>query len=79
MINQVIARAVRPEVIALAEQMRTTQQREITQLNHLLSRLGSNPRLARGGRGGTRPAPAVRRIRAIGPVVSASGVVTKVR
>ena len=27
------------EVIALDEQMRTTQQREITQLNHLLSQL----------------------------------------
>ena len=35
MIKEVIARASRPEVIALAEQMRTTQQREITQLNHL--------------------------------------------
>ena len=39
MINEVIARGSRPEVIALAEQMRTTQQREITQLNKLLNQL----------------------------------------
>jgi uncharacterized protein (DUF305 family) len=39
MINDVIARGSRPEVIALAEQMRTTQQREITQLNKLLNQL----------------------------------------
>ena len=39
MINDVIARGSRPEVIALAEQMRTTQQREITQFNRLLNQL----------------------------------------
>ena len=39
MINEVIARGGRPEVIALAEQMRTTQQREITQLNNLVNQL----------------------------------------
>jgi uncharacterized protein (DUF305 family) len=33
MINEVIARGSRPEVIALAKQMRTTQQREINQLS----------------------------------------------
>jgi len=39
MINEVIARGTRLEVIALAEQMRTTQQREITQLTELLNQL----------------------------------------
>jgi uncharacterized protein (DUF305 family) len=39
MINEVIARGSRPEVIALAEQMRATQQREITQLNKLVNQL----------------------------------------
>ena len=39
MINEVIARGTRPEVIALAEQMRTTQQREVAQLNKLLNQL----------------------------------------
>jgi uncharacterized protein (DUF305 family) len=41
MINEVIARGSRPEVIALAEQMRTAQQREINQLNPLLAQLTS--------------------------------------
>jgi uncharacterized protein (DUF305 family) len=39
MINEVIARGSRPEVIVLAEQMRTAQQREINQLNRLLAQL----------------------------------------
>jgi uncharacterized protein (DUF305 family) len=39
MINEVIARGSRPEVIALAEQMRSTQQREITQINQLLTHI----------------------------------------
>jgi uncharacterized protein (DUF305 family) len=43
MINEVIARGSRPEVIALAEQMRTAQQREINQLNPLLAQLKSSP------------------------------------
>ena len=42
MINEVIARGSRPEVIALAEQMRTAQQREINQLNRILARLNSS-------------------------------------
>jgi uncharacterized protein (DUF305 family) len=41
MINEVIARGSRPEVIALAQQMRTTQQREITHINRLLTQLKS--------------------------------------
>jgi uncharacterized protein (DUF305 family) len=39
MINEVIVRGSRPEVIALAEQMRTTQEREINQLNRMLAEL----------------------------------------
>jgi uncharacterized protein (DUF305 family) len=39
MINEIIARGSRHEVTALAEQMRTTQQREITQLSKLLNQL----------------------------------------
>jgi len=39
MIDEVIRRGRRPEVIALAEQMRTTQQREIIQLNRLVAEL----------------------------------------
>ena len=42
MITEVIARGSRPEVIALAEQMRTAQQREINQLNPLLAQLNSS-------------------------------------
>jgi uncharacterized protein (DUF305 family) len=41
MINEVIARGSRPEVIALAEQMRTAQQREINQINRLLTQVES--------------------------------------
>jgi uncharacterized protein (DUF305 family) len=41
MINEVIARGSRPEVIALAEQMRTAQQREINQINRLLTQIAS--------------------------------------
>jgi uncharacterized protein (DUF305 family) len=37
MIDEVIARGSRPEVIALAEQMRADQQREINQLHQLLA------------------------------------------
>jgi uncharacterized protein (DUF305 family) len=40
MIDEVIAPGRRPEVIALAEQMRTAQQREIDLLNRLLSQYG---------------------------------------
>jgi hypothetical protein len=39
MIDEVIARGSRPEVIALAEQMRADQQREINQLHQLLAPL----------------------------------------
>ena len=39
MIDEVIARGRRPEVIALAGQMRTDQEREINQLNRLLAEL----------------------------------------
>ena len=39
MIDDVIARGSRPEVIALAEQMRTGQQKEIEVLNRLLAEL----------------------------------------
>jgi uncharacterized protein (DUF305 family) len=39
MVDELIARGSRPEVIALAEQMRTDQQREINQLNGLLAEL----------------------------------------
>lgn len=39
MINEVIARGSRPEVIALAERMRTAQQREIDHINRLLAHL----------------------------------------
>jgi uncharacterized protein (DUF305 family) len=42
MINEVIERGTRPEVIALAEQMRTAQQQEINQLNALLAKLTTN-------------------------------------
>ncbi|MEV6488893.1 DUF305 domain-containing protein [Actinoplanes sp. NPDC051633] len=42
MINEVIARGRQPEVIALAEQMRTAQQREINQLNPLLAQITSS-------------------------------------
>ncbi len=41
MIDEVIARGSRPEVIALAEQMRTAQEREINQINRLLPHLES--------------------------------------
>jgi uncharacterized protein (DUF305 family) len=37
MIDEVVERGRRPEVIALAEQMRTAQEREIEQLNRLLA------------------------------------------
>jgi uncharacterized protein (DUF305 family) len=40
MIDEVVARGRRPEVIALAEQMRTAQQREIGLLNRLLAQYG---------------------------------------
>lgn len=40
MIDEVVQRGDRPEVIALAEQMRAAQQREIDQLNRLLARYG---------------------------------------
>jgi uncharacterized protein (DUF305 family) len=40
MIEQVIERGHRPEVIALAEQMRVAQQREIGLLNRLLAQYG---------------------------------------
>ena len=43
MIEEEIPRGSRPEVLALAEQMRTAQQREIHQLNRLLARRGSPP------------------------------------
>jgi hypothetical protein len=36
----VVERGRRAEVIALAEQMRTAQEREIEQLNRLLARYG---------------------------------------
>jgi uncharacterized protein (DUF305 family) len=39
MIDDVIARGSRPEVIALAAQMRTGQQKEINVLNRLLTEL----------------------------------------
>jgi uncharacterized protein (DUF305 family) len=39
MINEVIERGSRPEVIALAEQMRSAQEREINQLNQMLAEL----------------------------------------
>jgi uncharacterized protein (DUF305 family) len=38
MTGEVIRRGRRPEVIALAEQMRTAQEREVDQLNRLLAR-----------------------------------------
>jgi uncharacterized protein (DUF305 family) len=41
MINDVIARGNRPEVIALAEQMRTAQERDVNQLNRLLAQLAT--------------------------------------
>lgn len=41
MINEAIAHGSRPEVIALAEQMRTAQQREIDQINQLLTHIES--------------------------------------
>jgi uncharacterized protein (DUF305 family) len=41
MIDDVIARGSKPEVIALAEQMRTAQQREINQLGGLIAHLRS--------------------------------------
>lgn len=40
MIDEVVERGRRAEVIALAEQMRTAQEREIEQLNRLLARYG---------------------------------------
>ena len=43
MTAEVIERGSRPEVIALASRMRTAQQREITQLNHLLAELTRRP------------------------------------
>jgi uncharacterized protein (DUF305 family) len=43
MIDEVIARGSRPEVIALAEQMRTAQQRELNHLRPLVARLASRP------------------------------------
>jgi uncharacterized protein (DUF305 family) len=43
MTDEVMKRGNRPEVIALAAQMRTVQQREITQLNQLLARLTGAP------------------------------------
>ena len=39
MIDDVVARGRRPEVIALAERMRTDQQREIDKLNRLLAQM----------------------------------------
>lgn len=39
MINEVIARGSRPEVIALATGMRVAQEREVNQLNRLLAQL----------------------------------------
>jgi uncharacterized protein (DUF305 family) len=39
MINEVIARGSRPEVIALAVGMRVAQEREVNQLNRLLAQL----------------------------------------
>jgi uncharacterized protein (DUF305 family) len=39
MINEVIARGSRPEVVALATDMRATQEREVNQLNRLLAQL----------------------------------------
>lgn len=43
MTDEVMRGASRPEVIALAAQMRTVQQREITQLNQLLAQLTGAP------------------------------------
>ena len=43
MINEVIERGSRPEVIALAMGMRTAQEREVTQLNQLLTQLARPP------------------------------------
>jgi uncharacterized protein (DUF305 family) len=43
MIDEVTARGRRPEVIALAMQMRTAQEREINQLNRLLAELTAHP------------------------------------
>jgi uncharacterized protein (DUF305 family) len=40
MIDEVVERGRRPEVIALAEQMRAAQQREIELLNRLLAQYG---------------------------------------
>jgi uncharacterized protein (DUF305 family) len=40
MIDEVVQRGRRPEVVALAEQMRTAQQREIGLLNRLLAQYG---------------------------------------
>jgi uncharacterized protein (DUF305 family) len=40
MIDEVVQRGRRAEVVALAEQMRTAQQREIGQLNRLLAQYG---------------------------------------
>jgi uncharacterized protein (DUF305 family) len=51
MIDEVIARGHRPEVIALAMQMRTAQEREINLLNRLLAELTPG--------GDTAPQPAV--------------------
>jgi uncharacterized protein (DUF305 family) len=41
MVDDVIARGHRPEVIALATQMRTGQQKEITLLNRILTELNA--------------------------------------
>jgi uncharacterized protein (DUF305 family) len=43
MINEVIARGSRPEVIALAMGMRVAQEREVNQLNRLLAQLTHPP------------------------------------